>query len=341
MKKLFSILLVCTMLFALATSVSASKTGALKGEIPKLPAGVEIVVDGTLDEAYTHGFSTTIYRLDVKYKEDTGTRGQVWLLWNDTTLYAFAQVKDADVIPTTPDMQEQSSWISDSFEIFLDIGNDQSIPIHQYRTDFQGFNTHYVDDESISVRGSNDDVGEYFTSAAKWVSDGYSVELAIDLTRFGNDIEENLEIGIQLLVNDMTSAKASERSAIFYTPSLNNAKDWAKDSYDYVLLGGEYDPNAELTGPAETEPETTEAPETEPIVTEPEETEPEETEPEETEPEETEEETEEEEEDTKANVAAPVVEDEASFPVVPVVIAAVVLVAVIVVVIVLAKKKKN
>lgn len=335
MKKFLAILLTCVMMMALATTVSASKTGALKGYVPMVSPD-EIVIDGVADAAYATGLWVDIKTVYAPHKE-TGTCGRAHLLWGGDYFYAYVTVLDAEIITVTPDLQEKTPYIADSYEMFFDLGNTRELPLVLPRVDYSGFASYFIEGGETDLRGTECD--EYMEYAAKWTNTGYNVEMKVDLGRY-MALEEGLEIGINLMVNEMTSASVSQRTAMVLAASKNNARDWDIDKYDYVVLGGDFEIDNSAIGeltPAvvTTEPVETEAPETEAP-----ETEPEETESEETEPEETEEKTEEKEEDTKANVAAPVVEDESSFPVVPVVIGAV-LIAIIVVVIVIVKKKKN
>ncbi len=335
MKKLLALFVVCVMTVALSTTVLASKIGDYRGEIPKVAEG-EIVVDGTIDDVYKHAFQTYLNKVYAPDKE-TGTYGKAYLMWSDGKLYIYITVTDAEVIAATPDLQEATPYITDSAEIFLDLGNEHTLPLVLARCDYSGFPSYYIENSDLGeIVGA--DCDQYMTYAAKWTNTGYNIEMCVDLSLYV-ETEEGFEIGLNLMINDMTSANAGKRTACILMPSKLNAKDWHIDNYDYVKLGAAYDPDAPVTELVmETEPVTTEEPATAevPVEEEPEETEAPKTEPEETEEPETESEKAETSNDPSA-ITEPT--EEPSFPVVTVVIIAVALIAVIAVIVILKKKK--
>ena len=331
MKKLLFVLLACTLVFSLAIPSLASKRGACKGAVP-LIEGASITVDGSMDAAYAGALKLDI-NVVKKVVSETDTYGEAYLLWTGEKFYLYVTVYDKDVVTTTPDMQESKPYMVDSVEMFFDLGNDQAYPTRQHRVDYMGYPLGRIGNTGDALKGAA--CGEYFEHAAKWTGSGYSVEMCIDMTAF-DDAAPGYEIGLQLMINDMSSAHASERTAMVVMPSKLNAGDWHVVSYDYIVLGADASTTVPGLEGTETE-EVTTALVTEAVT--------EETTEEITEPvteEETEEETEEvtvPETDAQTEKEKAPAEEKGTLPIIPVLIGIVAVIAVILGILI-AKRKK-
>ncbi len=187
-----------------------------------------------MDEAYKKGLVLNVNRVEKGYS-DTGTRGRAYLLWDKDALYMFVKVSDRIVVTSASiAMQEETPWFADSVELFLDLGNDMHLPTKQYRVSYSGYTCYMETNGANDVRGSA--ATPYVSGAAKLTDDGYDVEMRVNIKDFA-DMTVGYEIGVQILINDMTNSTDRKRAAIVLMPSKNSAGDWAVQLYDYVTLG--------------------------------------------------------------------------------------------------------
>lgn len=126
MKKILSLALALMMIMSMLVVFPVSAEDETTGyEIPRVAAGT-ITVDGDMDEAYENGLV-----FELKYKKD-GTAnaddhtisGKVYMVYDASNIYLYADVNDADELMTGPLTDEagavtDSSWSSDCVELTL------------------------------------------------------------------------------------------------------------------------------------------------------------------------------------------------------------------------------
>jgi len=148
-------------------------------------------VDGVIDAAWQKApaFVTT-----VATQGDRSAEGTFRVLWDDKNLYVLAEVKDATLDDTSPNVYEQ-----DSIEVFIDQNNHKTEGYEaddgQYRVNFR----------NLASFNGNPAAQAGFRSAAKAVPGGYVVELVIPFTAVTP--VAGLVIGFDAQVNDGTAGK--------------------------------------------------------------------------------------------------------------------------------------
>ncbi len=268
MKKFFSAILAGVVLASMAASVAASDIGESKGNVPKVPDG-QITIDGKIDEAvWADALQVQIDTFNVG-SEDVGGTGTAYMLWTDGKYYLAVDVKDPDVVLSTEDVQMSTPWTTDSVEMFFDFGNENAGDIHQFRVDYSGFPSYYMNQTGDAQAYGHEQAKEYFDGyAASLTKDGYSIEMLVNLDKYG--IKEGDAIGLQLQINNILSDNVTATASVYNMASSLGALSWQSDSYDYVVLGPELeieeapadeavDAPAENTGAAETVPPTADA----------------------------------------------------------------------------------
>ena len=233
MKKIFSAILAGVILSSLAASVSASYDAAKVADVPKVPSADLITIDGKMDDdVWADAVKVELNQFNVG--EDNGTHGTAYMLWGDNTWYLFYDVSDAEIVPPAEDMQQNSPWNTDSVEMFFDFGNEHADLVQQFRVDCAGWLSYYTEGGADSIYGP--DAGVYFGDYAVVMDkDGYNVEVAVNLEKWG--LKEGDAIGMQLQINDMTSANPSGTTAVYNMAQSLGAGSWDADLYDYVVLG--------------------------------------------------------------------------------------------------------
>lgn len=234
MKKLFSVILAGVILSSLAASVSASYDAAKVADVPKVPSADLITIDGEMNDAvWADAVKVELNQFNVG--EDNGTHGTAYMLWGDNTWYLFYDVSDAEIVPPAEDLQNNSPWNTDSVEMFFDFGNEHADLVQQFRVDCSGWLSYYTEGGADSIYGP--EAGQFFGDyAVKMDKDGYNVEVAVNLEKWG--LKEGDAIGLQLQINDMTAANETGTTAVYNMAQSLGAGSWDADLYDYVVLGG-------------------------------------------------------------------------------------------------------
>ena len=234
MKKIFSAILAGVILSSLAASVSASYDAAKVADVPKVPSADLITIDGKMDDAvWADAVKVELNQFNTG--EDNGTHGTAYMLWGDGTWYLFYDISDAEIVPPSEDMQQNSPWNTDSVEMFFDFGNEHADLVQQFRVDVSGWLSYYTEGGADSIYGP--DAGQFFGDYAVTMdAAGYNVEVAVNLEKWG--LKEGDAIGLQLQINDMTSANPSGTTAVYNMDQSLDAGSWDADLYDYVVLGG-------------------------------------------------------------------------------------------------------
>ncbi len=248
MKKLFSAILAGLLM---ATTVAASDIGEQKGIVPQIAEGI-IQVDGVKDAAYDEALVVDINQYLIG-DEDNAATAKAYMLWAKGAFYFLAEVKDADVVIPTSEVQNDKPWETDSVEMFFDFGNEHADLVQQFRVDCSGFPSYYSEGGVDSAYGP-ELAAPYFDGYAVTLTDaGYNVEMYVNLEKYG--LAEGQSIGLNLQVNDMLSTHTSggtdnQRNMV----SSLGAGSWDADFYDYVTLGAMLDIQAPVEEPA-AEPE--------------------------------------------------------------------------------------
>ncbi len=233
MKKLFSVILAGVILSSLAASVSASYDGAKVADVPKVPSADHITIDGEMNDAvWADAVKVEINQLNLGSED--GAQGTAYMLWGDDTWYLFYDVTDAEIVPPAEDMQQNTPWSTDSVEMFFDFGNEHEDLTQQFRVDAAGWLSYYTEGGATSIYGP--EAGKYFGDYAVTMdAAGYNVEVAVNLSEWG--LKEGDAIGLQLQINDMTSANETGTTNVFNMAQSLGAGSWDIDLYDYVVLG--------------------------------------------------------------------------------------------------------
>ncbi len=266
MKKFFSAILAGVVLASMAASVSASDIGESKGNVPKVPDG-QITIDGKMDEAvWADSLIVQIDTFNVG-SEDVGGTGTAYMLWTDGKYYLAVDVKDPDVVISTEDVQMSTPWTTDSVEMFFDFGNENAGDIHQFRVDYSGFPSYYMNQSGDASAYGHDAAKEYFDGyAASLTKDGYCIEMLVNLDKYG--IKEGDAIGLQLQINNILNDNPTATASVYNMASSLGALSWQSDSYDYIVLGAELEipeepaeeaPAVDAEAPAESTPVTADA----------------------------------------------------------------------------------
>lgn len=233
MKKLFSVILAGVILSSLAASVSAAADAAKVADVPKVPSNDLIVIDGEMnDQVWADAVKVEINQLNMGSED--GAQGTAYMLWGDNTWYIFYDVKDADIVPPSENMQQTSPWSTDSVEMFFDFGNEHADLVQQFRVDTSGWLSYYTEGGADSIYGP--EAGQFFGDYAVTMDkDGYNVEVAVNLEKWG--LKEGDAIGMQLQINDCTTDSPEACANVFNMEQSLGAKSWDADLYDYVVLG--------------------------------------------------------------------------------------------------------
>ncbi len=125
-------------------------------------------VDGEMDDLYA---SATVLKTEAKTMGDTDVYAEGRLLWDESFLYVFIDVKDPVLSDKSPNV-----WEQDSVEIVIDQNNGKTGAYQaddgQYRVGFKG----------VKSYGGNA-VSKSFQAVAKTTDTGYVVEAAIPLNK--------------------------------------------------------------------------------------------------------------------------------------------------------------
>lgn len=145
-----------------------------------------------------------------------GATGSVRLLWDESYMYAYLEIKDSVLNASSPNYHEQ-----DSVEIFLDEQNTK----RDYYTDLAG--QYRVNYEGLLTFGTVP-TEKGVKAAAKVTGNGYVIEIAIPLT---NTPSEGMVFGFDAQIND-SNANGSRQSVMKFHDatdnSYNNTAGWGE-----------------------------------------------------------------------------------------------------------------
>ena len=120
--------------------------------------------------------------------------------------------------------------------MFFDFGNEHADLVKQFRVDYSGWPSYYEEGGGFYAYGP--DAAPYFGDYAVQIdSDGYNIEMAINVAQYG--LKQGDAIGIQLQINDVTAESPTATYAVWNMSQSMGAGSWDGDLYDYVVLGAE------------------------------------------------------------------------------------------------------
>lgn len=232
MKKVLLFMSALLMLLTLSLPVFAGEEGALIGEVPMIDKGI-VVIDGEMDDIYSQALTVNI---NVPHPQfgGTDTSGVAYMLWTEGAWYVYIEVKDAEVLEATEN-QMTAPWFTDSVEMMFDFGNMHTDLVKQYRVDYIGFPCYYEEGGAVEAYGVDAASKYYDEYAARKNSDGYSIEMMIDLDKFA--LTEGDSIGLQLQINDIGNDDITTYAGVYYMESSLQPTSWDVEKYDYVTLG--------------------------------------------------------------------------------------------------------
>lgn len=245
-----SIAAILTVLLSLTMIVmpaAEDRVGGYLGDIPK--TDVAITIDAVKDKVYSYGLT-----VDVNYEKDAPVRakGKVTLLYSGGWLYAFAEVTDRDMIEPDPELQQKSPWRTDSFEVFVNKSNSDSVnDVMQYRIDSTGYPTVYTK-TGLAAYGP-DKAKEYFRYAAARNDNGYCAEFAIPIEFTGGSADGKY-VGVNFQINDIYGTDYTLTWAVLYCEATQMGLDsWNVPMYPSVSLGAKTTVNESgvVSGPTE------------------------------------------------------------------------------------------
>ena len=155
-------------------------------------------IDGKADDtAWTNAAIVTTGISSPTNTNPSPATAQVKLTWSDDTLYVLMHVTDPTV-----DVSASNPYEQDSVEIYVDRGNQKSVPYTSTDTQMR-INANGVESFEHSGNEPSEDVQKsWLTSAASITDDGYIVEAAISLQGKGG---LGTYQGLDFQVNDGTA----------------------------------------------------------------------------------------------------------------------------------------
>lgn len=222
----------------------------------RLKVDDEITVDGVKDAAYA---DTTPIEISAPVSGETQTKATMYVMWEDTYLYVFAEVTDASV---TGYQQGAAIEDNDAFEIRIDLLHNESLAESGYT---EGWGQPYRGEPGPMVEGQwKISAGSEFTvdhrfgdgsfAGIEWLSNesqnsgttfgtskktdtGYTVEYQIDLSNANVPQEyrphAGQEIGIGVRIFDKN---AEGQRSVIALETLNNEMDKGPKKLSNFLL---------------------------------------------------------------------------------------------------------
>jgi len=238
MKKILAIVLACAMLIPASVFFAlADASGVSFGNVPHV-SDSDITVDGNNDDpAWANALTLQINVLDTNDSADpdstTFATGTCQLLWSDDAIYAFYAINDPTIIAPDPDNQQNSPWMCDSVELFLDPTNGGTT-VFQYRVDRANFPSfdNRIDGVDNGLTGPDADQCPTVMTWASRVDDAnhmYYVELKANTA----GISAGSKVGLQLQINDMVDDTNRE---VVREANSQDALSWDMTMYDYITL---------------------------------------------------------------------------------------------------------
>lgn len=238
MKKKLALVLCAVLLVMLAVPAMAKESSAAVtqyGEAAKADAAPKI--DGVIDDVWAKATAYTIGNFTTG-DQDTGIKATFKVLWDAENLYVLFEVPD-----TTPFYEHNDAHQKDGVELKFDLNNLKTDGAYEDEQQFRL--TVFREDGSINfvVSESVWDEG-YVTAASVENQTNYIVEIALNASKAGFKLEDNVMIGMDAQIND--NALDEGRTACF---AWNDDADqaWQNASYmgNMTLMAGAAAPAAE------------------------------------------------------------------------------------------------
>lgn len=215
-------------------------------EAKKLAEGERITVDGQREAAYGTEATVIIDKIVLTENNDgPKSSGKAWIVWDDTNLYIYVEVKDENVSAT----QIGDAWQNDSVEVWLNTCRSLPTSTTIWGTDRDGMTGNRVDSSwcgeggfRVLANGIGDASGQEwlwddnkssvdkFDSRSVLIDGGYAVEYKIFWGSFVN-VENKVGEVIDFIININDDDGDGAREGIVSSNTMGNYA-WEKP---YVL----------------------------------------------------------------------------------------------------------
>ena len=198
------------------------KTAAVNKEI--------VFVDGNMDAAYADSGKITVDTI-VKQNGDSNTTGDIYILYDNTNIYIYGDIKDSSRTITQP----EQAWTTDSVEIQLDL--DCYDTSHAIGSGYTGL--FRVVRYTGSVEIAEKSTSPAFLAVASGIQcavvdkseDGYTFEAAIS---HGNNFR-GAKLGVSCLINDAADNVKGLKAMIFMNSTNKGGYFGTGDLYKFTL----------------------------------------------------------------------------------------------------------
>lgn len=189
-----------------------------------------VFVDGFMDTAYGDSGKITVDKI-VKQNGDSNTTGEIYILYDNTNIYIYGDIKDSSRTITQP----EQAWTTDSVEIQLDLGcYDTS---HAIGSGYTGL--FRVVRYTSSVVVAEKSTSPAFLAVASGIQcavvdkgeDGYTFEAAIP---HGNNFR-GAKLGVSCLINDAADDVKGLKAMVFMNSTNKGGYFGTGDLYKFTL----------------------------------------------------------------------------------------------------------
>ena len=253
MKKTIALFLAIFLIAGLAAiPVSAAPDGPKYGDVKKVNDSDINMSNADKDAAFNT--ATAIALTTTSTGDDTVATGTVYLVWSDTSYYAYFEINDKTPVSDPDKPAAQQPWVTDSVEYFIDEVNGGEF-CEQFRVDRDGVPSYYPqggawpNDMMIGVTdisGLDPVPANYMSWSVKTDGDKYYVKMKI--SKLGN--MKAKDVGVNFQINDITEVGGACTNT---WPANYTGSSWNSDVFGYVTLVN--DPAVvAAAAPAATEP---------------------------------------------------------------------------------------
>lgn len=189
-----------------------------------------VFVDGFMDTAYGDSGKITVDNI-VKQNGDSNTTGEIYILYDNTNIYIYGDIKDSSRTITQP----EQAWTTDSVEIQLDL--DCYDTSHAIGNGYTGL--FRVVRYTSSVVVAEKSTSPAFLAVASGIQcavvdkgeDGYTFEAAIP---HGNNFR-GAKLGVSCLINDAADDVKGLKAMVFMNSTNKGGYFGTGDLYKFTL----------------------------------------------------------------------------------------------------------
>lgn len=189
-----------------------------------------VFVDGFMDTAYGDSGKITVDKI-VKQNGDSNTTGEIYILYDNTNIYIYGDIKDSSRTITQP----EQAWTTDSVEIQLDL--DCYDASHAIGSGYTGL--FRVVRYTSSVVVAEKSTSPAFLAVASGIQcvvvdngeDGYTFEAAIP---HGNNFR-GAKLGVSCLINDAADDVKGLKAMVFMNSTNKGGYFGTGDLYKFTL----------------------------------------------------------------------------------------------------------